>query len=414
MNKNRYITGLAGILLLLAITGNIQAQSENKDARPPAAVLKTNLLYDATTTLNLGVEARLGDNFTLDMPFNYNPWNSIFGGKMLKHWLFQPELRYWTRESFHKSFFGLHAHGAQYNTMGVFDDNRLQGWLAGAGISYGYRWNFGNNYRWGLEATIGAGYAYLDYTKYSPDKDCGACGEKLGTEAKHYFGPTKAALSITYTLGKTAHKAVAAAMQPSPPPAPIIIVPVVADCDTVFIPVPAAERQILFAEGEAYINFPLNSYEFLPLFGNNHAELDSIRALIENIRSLPNVEIEKFEIEAFASPEGTLLRNIELSVRRAEALRDHIAATYGIDKNCFTVRYGGENWNGLRAAIEKNSVLTTGEKNEIYRILDIQDVATRKNMMKQHPKYDYLLREVYPPLRISKYRVGYSIMNYEL
>lgn len=36
--------------------------------------VKTNLLYDATTTMNLGVEFGLSPKWTLDVSGNYNPW----------------------------------------------------------------------------------------------------------------------------------------------------------------------------------------------------------------------------------------------------------------------------------------------------------------------------------------------------
>ena len=36
--------------------------------------VKSNLLYDAATTVNLGVEAALGRRVTLDVSGNYNPW----------------------------------------------------------------------------------------------------------------------------------------------------------------------------------------------------------------------------------------------------------------------------------------------------------------------------------------------------
>ena len=35
--------------------------------------LKSNLLYDATTTMNLGLEIGLVRKWTLDIPVNYNP-----------------------------------------------------------------------------------------------------------------------------------------------------------------------------------------------------------------------------------------------------------------------------------------------------------------------------------------------------
>ena len=41
--------------------------------------IKSNLLYDATTSLNLGVEVALDSKLTLDISGNYNPWE--FNGK---------------------------------------------------------------------------------------------------------------------------------------------------------------------------------------------------------------------------------------------------------------------------------------------------------------------------------------------
>ena len=60
--------------------------------------VKSNLLYDATATINLGVEAALGPRVTLDISGNYNPWE--FGDARWKHWLIQPEVRYWLCERF--------------------------------------------------------------------------------------------------------------------------------------------------------------------------------------------------------------------------------------------------------------------------------------------------------------------------
>lgn len=172
--------------------------------------VKTNLLYDATSTLNLGFEFGLSKKWTLDVSGNYNPWE--FGeNRKMKHWLVQPEMRYWLCEKFNGHFFGLHAHGAQYNWGGMLPwgfkngkmfeienrnimEHRYEGWLVGAGLSYGYQWILGK--RWSLEASLGIGYAYLDYAKYK----CEKCGEKIGDGHKNYFGPTKAAVSIIYII----------------------------------------------------------------------------------------------------------------------------------------------------------------------------------------------------------------------
>lgn len=185
------------ILLVLWSTYSLYSEAQN-------VAIKTNLLYDATTSMNLGMELGLAEKWTLDISGNYNPWE-FSDNRQLKHALLQPEARYWFCEKFNSHFVGAHLHGAIYNAGRLnmpfsigengIEKHRYKGWLAGAGISYGYHWILGN--RWSLEASIGVGYAYLGYDKY---QICEDCKKKSGHETRHYFGPTKAALSIIYII----------------------------------------------------------------------------------------------------------------------------------------------------------------------------------------------------------------------
>jgi len=50
--------------------------------------------------------------------------------------------------------------------------------------------------RWSIEASVGLGYARIEYEKYP----CAECGSKLKDTGRNYFGPTKAALSIIYLI----------------------------------------------------------------------------------------------------------------------------------------------------------------------------------------------------------------------
>ena len=64
--------------------------------------LKTNLLYAATLTPNLGLEIGITPQISLNIVGSYNPWNRE--GKKgdndkLVHWLVQPEVRYWLCEA---------------------------------------------------------------------------------------------------------------------------------------------------------------------------------------------------------------------------------------------------------------------------------------------------------------------------
>ena len=120
--------------------------------------VKTNLLYDATTTFNLGAEIGLSPRWTLDLSANYNPF-SFSDNKKWKHWMAQPEARYWFCERFNGHFMGLHLLGGQYNVGGVkLPFGIYPRWRTTAmrlllrrGLAYGYQWVLGKH--WSFEAT---------------------------------------------------------------------------------------------------------------------------------------------------------------------------------------------------------------------------------------------------------------------
>ena len=186
------------VALLMALFAGMFAAAQK-------VALKTNLLYDATATVNAGIEIGLAPRWTLDISGNFNDWTMSHNRKW-KHWLVQPEARYWFCERFSGHFIGIHAHGGEYNfgnlkngikflgsDFSKLTDNRYQGWYVGGGLSYGYAWILGKH--WNLEAELGIGYIYTRFDKYP----CAECGEKIEEDASHhYFGPTKLALSIVY------------------------------------------------------------------------------------------------------------------------------------------------------------------------------------------------------------------------
>lgn len=166
------------------------------------AAIKNNLLYDATATPNLALEMALSRKTTLELGAGLNSLD-FSDNRKFKHLLVQPELRWWTCDVFNGHFFGIHAHGAQFNVGGwdipvgrldTFKDNRYEGYLYGGGISYGYQWILSP--RWNFEASIGGGYARIHYDKYP----CTNCGSKIEEGKYNYWGVTKAALSLIYII----------------------------------------------------------------------------------------------------------------------------------------------------------------------------------------------------------------------
>lgn len=174
--------------------------------------LKSNLLYDAMTTPNLGVEIGLPGRSTLNIVYGLNPWtfgSGDNGQRKAKHWVVQPEYRWWHCSKFNGSFIGVHALGGQLNAANVdipvpgfffngdnlqkgVKDYRYEARFAGAGVTYGYQWILGRH--WNLEAEIGAGYIHAWYDKFA----CDECGAKIGSGGTNYVGLTKLGLSFLY------------------------------------------------------------------------------------------------------------------------------------------------------------------------------------------------------------------------
>lgn len=185
-------------LLMVALLSVMGAKGQN-------VALKTNLIPDAALSPNVGVELKLASRWSMELAGQMNLWP--IDDHKWKHWLVQPEVRYWFCEPFVKSFLGLHVLGGEYN-VGNIDNNikifhndfsklkdyRYEGWAVGAGIAYGYALPLSKH--WNFEFEVGVGYAYTEHTKYK----CAECGAKIKKDRHHYYGPTKAALDLVYVF----------------------------------------------------------------------------------------------------------------------------------------------------------------------------------------------------------------------
>ena len=101
------------LLLIFAFPGISDAQKVG---------LKTNALYWATTTPNLGFEVGMGDRFSFYLEGGYNPWTLDKDKDVnmkIKHFLVSPEVRYWFCESFNGHFMGVNANYSQFNIGAV-------------------------------------------------------------------------------------------------------------------------------------------------------------------------------------------------------------------------------------------------------------------------------------------------------
>lgn len=189
-------------MVLFLCVGSLKAQ----------VAVKTNLLYGATTTPNLGIEAAVGRKHTIQLFYGLNPWefNSESKGKrQAKHWLLMPEYRWWTCSVFSGWFLGVHGMGGEFNAGNVdlpfpgkffkgddlrkeLNDYRYEGKYLGGGVTVGYQWILGKH--WNFEAELGAGYDHIWYDKYP----CSECGKMIESGHSNYVGITKVGLSLLY------------------------------------------------------------------------------------------------------------------------------------------------------------------------------------------------------------------------
>ena len=175
--------------------------------------VKTNALYLATATPNVGLEVALGERWTFEAEGGYNPWTFDKEKNMkAKHWLVSPEFRYWFCNSFQGHFIGINGNYTQFNVGALpvpvhesfislnqtqeqdLEKSRVEGWAVGAGLTYGYAFPIAR--RWNIEFTAGFGYWYSVYNQYESRK----CGLFQETVKKHALGPTSLGISFIYMI----------------------------------------------------------------------------------------------------------------------------------------------------------------------------------------------------------------------
>ena len=166
---------------------------------------KSNLLYDLAVTPNIGVEFHLGKGWSLGVNWAY-AW-----------WKYDPKAFYWRtyggEVDFRKYFgrkskerplsghhLGLYAQGVTYDFC-LGSTGILSNLSYGGGLEYGYSVPIGRTLN--LDFGIGAGYLGGEYKVYEPIDDHYVWKE---TRQRHWFGPTKAEISLVWLIGNKAFR----------------------------------------------------------------------------------------------------------------------------------------------------------------------------------------------------------------
>ena len=164
--------------------------------------VKTNLLADLVTAVNLGVEVPLGENFSVNAHFTFPWWTAgPYGNKYALQLLdAEGELRWWFakgEERFEGHYVALQGSGGKFDLQWGRDIGCYQCYNWGVGLSYGYAMSLGKHLN--MEFALTLGYLAIDYQHYVPSPDWSVL---LRDNAKagvlHYFGPTGLKVSLVY------------------------------------------------------------------------------------------------------------------------------------------------------------------------------------------------------------------------
>ncbi len=167
----------------------------------------------------------------------------------------------------------------------------------------------------------------------------------------------------------------------------------------------------------ARLQFRQDSYEILPDFRNNRAELDTVSNSVELVKRNPDVTITGIYVTGYASPEGSEAHNLKLSENRARALADYIRRHDHIAVDLLHVAWKGEDWEGLVRVLGDYPQLL--KRDEIYALIerfpDERDFCELQIRRLTPPTiYQQLLHEMYPVLRRNEYRIEYNVRNFSL
>ena len=160
------------------------------------------MLFDAATAVNYALELPVGEDFSVQFQ-QYTPWWTTRSNRHCLQFLtLGAEIRWWFKsdETLQGHFLGAHAWSGtgdlQWKKAVCY---QFDFWSAG--LTYGYAMPIA---KWAnLEFSVSAGYASIPYQHYIPTDDY----EYLITDRNdagrmHYFGPTKAEVSLVIPIHK--------------------------------------------------------------------------------------------------------------------------------------------------------------------------------------------------------------------
>lgn len=183
--------------------------AEEKRCRPFYMDLRTNMLYDVAAVPNIGVEFYLGGNISVGANWQYAWWKTdrkhrywrAYGGDVNVRWWFGSAAHGKPLTGHHLGVYGqVLTYDFEWGGKGCLGGKPggtlwdKMNW--GVGLEYGYSLPVAK--RFNIDFTLGVGYLTGEYQEYRPVDGCYVW---QATKQRHWFGPTKAELSLVWLIG---------------------------------------------------------------------------------------------------------------------------------------------------------------------------------------------------------------------
>ena len=378
---DRYLSKpLARLLTAFLLTFSFSQAALSQDFS-----IRTNVLWDAVSEPNIGLEFPLSDNWSIGGNAALKSWPRWLAWDwdkenphIWRNYAIVPEVRYYLDEVYKGVFFGADAIYTHFNVSSVptpfhmypvVEESRVQGSYWAGGIFAGYAWWPWQH--WRLELEAGAAIGLAAYDRY----DCKHCGTKVGEERVPGIVP-KLALNVAYNpvaRDKRKSRSQGSYVISGTDTITVMTPPVVFTVHLQDVARPETEGDRVAKEDSwvmpigryrpldyltrpgidsiQYVRFPVDSWELNTSDPSNARVLERLTGAINRIKQDEATDEILISIVGLASIEGPQERNDTLSLRRAKVVADYLNRETGVSRRFFETIGKGEAWDWFSAQL---------------------------------------------------------------
>lgn len=175
--------------------------------KKPLFALKTNLLFDLASILNVEVEVPIGNRWSVASEWVFPWWRNGKSDFTLQLLTGHGEVKYWLGNRMKHEVMtgwnlGLYGGAGKYDFQ-LFNKDGIQGDFLDIGVGIGYAHKISRNFR--MEYSLGGGFLQSDYEDYSRARntkygDVKVVNYPWETHRLNWFGPTRVRISLVWML----------------------------------------------------------------------------------------------------------------------------------------------------------------------------------------------------------------------